>query len=135
MNTVMPILYVPERRIVLRLIAELRRDTSGHYLSGAGTQEAQELTSVMGSVYLADLAGKPATASMLSRTTGIPRATILRRLKRLSKAGVVECVERRYRVVRAVVNSPESVSLLKRSVARIKEAAQKLSRLDEDATC
>jgi DNA-binding transcriptional ArsR family regulator len=135
MNTVMPILYAPERRIVLRLIAELRQDTSGHYLSGVGTQEAQELTSVMGGVYLADLAGKPATASMLSRTTGIPRVTILRRLERLSKAGVVECVDRRYRVVRAIVNSPESVCLLKRSVARIKEAAQKLSRLDEDAIC
>jgi sugar-specific transcriptional regulator TrmB len=89
----------------------------------------------MGGVYLADLAGKPATASMLSRTTGIPRVTILRRLERLSKAGVVECVDRRYRVVRAIVNSPESVCLLKRSVARIKEAAQKLSRLDEDAIC
>ena len=89
----------------------------------------------MGGVYLADLAGKPATASVLSRTTGIPRVTILRRLERLSKAGVVECVDRRYRVVRAVVNSPESVCLLKRSVARIKEAARKLSRLDEDAIC
>ena len=130
-NTVMPILHAPERRIVIRLMVELRRDTSSHYLSGAGAEESYELTSVMGSIYLADLAGRPATASMLSRTTGIPRATVLRRLKRLSKAGIVECVEGRYRVVRAVVNSPESVCLLKRSVARIKEAARKLSRLDE----
>src|SRR5262245_3750452 len=131
MNTVMPILHAPERRIVIRLMVELRRDTSSHYLSGAGAEESYELTSVMGSIYLADLAGRHATASMLSRTTGIPRAAVLRRLKRLSKAGIVECVEGRYRVVRAVVNSPESVCLLKRSVARIKEAARKLSRLDE----
>src|SRR5262245_20407761 len=129
----MPILYAPDRRIVIRLMAELQRDTSRHYLSGAGAEESHELTSVMGSVYLADLAGRPATATALSRTTGIPRVTVLRRLKRLSKTGVVECVERRYRVVRAVVNSPESVCLLKRSVARIKEAARLLSRLDGDA--
>src|SRR5262245_20758933 len=127
----MRILHASERRIVMRPNVELRRGTPSLHLSGPRAAASYDLTSVMGSIYLADLAGRPATASMLSRTTGIPRATVLRRLKRLSKAGIVECVEGRYRVVRAVVNSPESVCLLKRSVARIKEAARKLSRLDE----
>jgi DNA-binding IclR family transcriptional regulator len=70
----------------------------------------------------------PARASQIAHALRLPRATVLRRLQELVKAGYVERVGNAYRVTDKV-NIPDLQDKLQRRIAMVTETAKKLSAM------
>lgn len=67
------------------------------HLHQAGDPEAQEYFGsrtgdmlIRSAVYLSTIEGQPMTAAKLATYVGIPRPTVIRRLRRLERRGIVE---------------------------------------------
>jgi hypothetical protein len=75
--------------------------------------------------------GRLASAAGIAKSIGMPRSTVLRRLRALEKQGAVERKEARYAIVPEFINSPRGVADLgtkgfKRRVTRWQEAGKKM---------
>lgn len=119
------ILHARERRLLIEFWLNQRDTVTRHYLPNS--RGTVLMVPILGEVILGHLRDRPATASSIARSLDIPRATALRRLRGLVKAGIVE---RRgngnYCIVLKIINSPESVALHRALVRRLKSIARQL---------
>jgi DNA-binding IclR family transcriptional regulator len=71
--------------------------------------------------------GREATASELSRLTGIPRTTVMRKLDELSKDGAVERCRHRWIIAPSFYNTPLAIEGFKRRQFLVNRAREKLA--------
>ena len=70
--------------------------------------------------------GREASASDLSRLTGIPRSTVIRKLRELSKDGAIERSGHRWIIAPAFFNTPLAIEGFKRRQFLVSLAREKL---------
>jgi DNA-binding IclR family transcriptional regulator len=71
--------------------------------------------------------GREASASELSRLTGIPRTTVMRKLEELSKEGAVERCRYRWIIAPSFYNTPLAIEGFKRRQFLVSRAREKLA--------
>ena len=118
-----------ERMLISRLYVGLLQTITDDY-GAEFTAASDSLTyrTVGIYVFLRTMMCSPARASQVAHALRLPRATVLRRLQELVKAGYVERVGNAYRVTDKV-NIPDLQDKLQRRVAMITETAKKLATM------
>jgi hypothetical protein len=90
---------------LIKLIESIRTDC----MPSVKTWEAFSFLLILRRMIDDHLAEHTSSVSALSRTLGIPRATLIRRLKRLQKMGAISKQGSRYRVIPEYMNSPQMI--------------------------
>ena len=80
-------------------------------------------------IYEQNERGRDANASALERSTGVPRATLRRKLQELTKNWAIEPRGRRFVIAPEFFNTPVSIQGFKRRVKMVKRAAAKLPEI------
>jgi hypothetical protein len=108
---------------VVRLVEEFRED----YLPNAKTWEAFELLLILRRMIEVHQRGRESSALGLSRTIGMPRTTVHRRLERLKTMGAIKQDGARFTVLPEFMNASHMVEGFKRRREMWHRAAKKLS--------
>ena len=116
-----------ERMLICRLyIGLLQTITDDYGAEFAAASDSLTYRTVGIYVFLRTMMCAPARASQIAHALRLPRATVLRRLQELVKAGYVERVGNAYRVTDKV-NIPDLQDKLQRRIAMVAETAKKLA--------
>lgn len=125
----MAILMAKERRIMLEMAAELRRDVISVYFAKARGRMRRRTIDTLSEILQGHILGRGATASSLSKATDTPYASTLRRVESLIAAGLVERKGNSYCVNEEIFNSPEALAMVQKSISRIVATAEKLKKI------
>jgi len=118
-----------ERILVCRLYLGLIRSISDDYGAPfAAHSDSASFRAIGIYVLLRTLMCSPTNSSAIAHALKLPRATVLRRLQEMIKAGYVERVGNAYRITDKV-NIPDLQEKLQRRIDMIIETAQKLAEL------
>jgi hypothetical protein len=118
-----------ERMLICRLYVGLLQTITDDYgVEFAAHSDSLAYRTVGIYVFLRTVMCSPARASQIAHALRLPRATVLRRLQELGKAGYVERVGNAYRVTDKV-NIPDLQDKLQRRIAMVTETAKKLSAM------
>jgi hypothetical protein len=114
------------RHAVADLLVRLMETVRDDWFPDIDTSRAFELTLI--GVKMWDMldAGRMPSASALSRSTGIPRTTVQRRLTYLKRIGAVERHGSKYAIVPAYMNRPVILDGAMRRQLRIVSTSKKL---------
>jgi DNA-binding MarR family transcriptional regulator len=116
-----------QRMLICRLYIGLLQTITDDYSAEFAAQSDSLTYRTVGIyVFLRTMMCSPARASQIAHALRLPRATVLRRLQELVKAGYVERVGNAYRVTDKV-NIPDLQDKLQRRVAMVIDTAKKLS--------
>ena len=118
-----------ERMLICRLYVGLLQTITDDYSAEFAAQSDSLTYRTVGIyVFLRTMMCSPARASQIAHVLRLPRATVLRRLGELVKAGYVERVGNAYRVTDKV-NIPDLQDKLQRRIAMVTETAKKLAAM------
>jgi DNA-binding MarR family transcriptional regulator len=118
-----------ERMLICRLYIGLLQTITDDYSAEFAAQSDSLTYRTVGIyVFLRTMMCAPARASQIAHALRLPRATVLRRLQELVKAGYIERVGNAYRVTDKV-NIPDLQNKLERRIAMVTETAKKLSTM------
>ena len=118
-----------ERMLICRLYIGLLQTITDDYSAEFAAQSDSLTYRTVGIyVFLRTMMCSPARASQIAHVLRLPRATVLRRLQELVKAGYVERVGNAYRVTDKV-NIPDLQDKLQRRIAMVTETAKKLAAM------
>ena len=128
----MPIRYQQERAAIARMLVSLFRMWADYY-SNMQLVDTIEFGFVHLFVFLGDVDNKPMSVSKLSRSTGMSRATVVRRLQQLIERNYVKRRGRFYHVGDGALN-PENIQMsVERTTAIITRTAKELSKMNTQA--
>jgi len=123
------IVMARERMLICRLYVGLLQTITDDYgAEFAAHSDSLAYRTVGIYVFLRTAMCSPARAGQIAHALRLPRATVLRRLQELVKAGYVERVGNAYRVTDKV-NIPDLQDKLQRRIAMVTETAKKLSAM------
>ena len=123
----MPIRYQQERAAIARMLVSLFRMWADYY-SNMQLVDTIEFGFIHLFVFLGDVDDKPMSVSKLSRSTGMSRATVVRRLEQLIERNYVKRRGRFYHVGDGALN-PENIQMsVERTTAIITRTAKELSK-------
>lgn len=119
--------------VLSRLFIAMTRNGS-HGLLGSPSHGsmATELALVC-AIYIGQKEGRPMSAYKLSTYSGIPRPTVVRKLRELQARGVVEIVDGCASITQSLLDSgsfDEAVRIVSREVQRASTELSKLDRAD-----
>jgi biotin operon repressor len=128
----MPIRYQQERAAIARMLVSLFRMWADYY-SNMQLVDTIEFGFVHLFVFLGDVDNQPMSVSKLSRSTGMSRATVVRRLQQLIERNYVKRRGRFYHVGDGALN-PENIQMsVERTTAIITRTAKELSKMNTQA--
>ena len=128
----MPIRYQQERAAIARMLVSLFRMWADYY-SNMQLVDTIEFGFVHLFVFLGDVDNKSMSVSKLSRSTGMSRATVVRRLQQLIERNYVKRRGRFYHVGDGAL-SPENIQMsVERTTAIITRTAKELSKLNNNS--
>jgi len=122
------IYYGNERCAMANLVLKLAESFRDDWFPGLGTWEAQ-LATIMLSMYQIHLAGRSASASDLSRKTGMPRPTVRRKLASLKKMGLVNQYGVDFELSADGLNRPRLLRGFRQRLQMVKTSLQKMLML------
>ena len=128
----MPIRYQQERAAIARMLVSLFRMWADYY-SNMQLVDTIEFGFVHLFVFLGDVDNQPMSVSKLSRSTGMSRATVVRRLQQLIERNYVKRRGHFYHVGDGALN-PENIQMsVERTTAIITRTAKELSKLNNNS--
>jgi biotin operon repressor len=127
----MPIRYQQERAAIARMLSLFRMWAD--YYSNMQLVDTIEFGFVHLFVFLGGVDNQPMSVSKLSRTTGMSRTTVVRRLQQLIERNYVKRRGRFYHVGDGALN-PENIQMsVERTTAIITRTAKELSKMNTQA--
>ena len=127
------IIYGNERHSLVHLIIRLIDSYRQEFVPNLSKCAAFELLLIVDKMLHLHEAGRPATASALARSTGIPRSTVQRRLLHLIKSGLGEQNGTHFSMSPPFLNQPMIVEGFQRRVLMVVDVAQtKLSTVGNE---
>ena len=127
----MPIRYQQERAAIARMLSLFRMWAD--YYSNMQLVDTIEFGFVHLFVFLGDVDNQPMSVSKLSRSTGMSRATVVRRLQQLIERNYVKRRGHFYHVGDGALN-PENIQMsVERTTAIITRTAKELSKMNTQA--
>lgn len=121
-----------ERRIIARLMMDLLRLPAEAHLNAKHYSSRCDDVMLMCAILIGQVERKPMTAAKLSDYAGLPRPTVIRKLKSFEQAGMVELVDGMAVGVIEHLNGGDIEPAIKDLIRSIKRAAAELSKLDGD---
>jgi hypothetical protein len=115
------------RRVVADLITELVEASRNDFMPGMPLSEFFMYVLIVGKMMTLHERGREASASDLSRLTGIPRTTVQRKLRELLKVGAIERCGHRWIIVPSVFNTPLVIKGFKRRQVIVSLAREKMA--------
>jgi hypothetical protein len=124
----MPILRSKERLVQARFLMDLVR----LIVPPRGLREPHfEQTVILAAVALGELEGRPFQTSKLAEFLGVPRPTLVRRLRGMAEEGLIERRAGHYFANPGTINSPEMNALTDRLTEMILSTARELQAVRE----
>jgi hypothetical protein len=111
--------------IVIRLLESARDD----YFPGEGLVDFLLFVLILVKMYDINELGRLATASALSRSVGLPRTTMQRKLARLKRMGAIQQRGSRFMLSPSYLNNPQMLLGFKRRVNAVRDAPKKLTKV------
>ena len=108
---------------VIQMVEGFRRD----YMPNVRTWDAFALLLLLRKMLDQHMAGRAASASALSRSVGMPRTTVQRKLAQLKKIGAIEQHGSRFMVSPTYMNSPKMLQGFRRRLDFIRSAPKRIS--------
>jgi DNA-binding transcriptional ArsR family regulator len=118
------------RRVVGDLIIELLESARDDFKPCMPLWQFVMHVLIVGKMLTLHERGREASASDLSRLTGIPRTTVQRKLRELSKEGVIERCGRRWIIVPSFFNTPHVIKGFRRRQVIVSLAREKMATTD-----
>jgi DNA-binding transcriptional ArsR family regulator len=115
------------RRVVADLIIELVETCRDDFMPGTPLCEFFMYVLIGGKMLSLHERGREASASDLSRLTGIPRTTVQRKLRELSQAGAIERRGHRWIITPSFFNTPLVLKGFKRRQVIVSLAREKIA--------
>jgi DNA-binding transcriptional ArsR family regulator len=126
--------FVKYRLILARLVISLTRTASTEYVGTERVGSQADDVLLLAAVFIGQAEGKPMTAHKLSDFIGMPRPTVVRKLRELQTAGLVELdSESAAKLIVAKLNSPALIQATYDMSQAVHKAAAELSKLDREA--
>jgi hypothetical protein len=115
------------RRVVADLIIELVETCRDDFMPGTPLYEFFMHVLIVGKMLTLHDRGREASASDLSRLTGIPRTTVQRKLQTMLKIGAIERCGHRWVITPSFFNTPLVIRGFKRRQAIVNLAREKIA--------
>ena len=115
------------RRVVADLIIELVETCRDDVMPGTPLCEFFMYVLIGGKILMLHERGREASASDLSRLTGIPRTTVQRKLRTMLKLGAIERCGRRWIIVPSFFNTPLVIKGFRRRQVIVSHAREKIA--------
>lgn len=121
-----------ERRIIARLMIDLLKLPAEAHLGAKHYSSRCDDVMLMCAILIGQVERKPMTAAKLADYAGLPRPTVVRKLKQFEQAGMVELVNGMPAGVIEHLNGGNIEPTIRALIQSIKKAAAELSKLDGD---
>jgi DNA-binding transcriptional ArsR family regulator len=119
---------IAARAAIARMVIALLRNTCTAFFPGKRLNETIDLRYVATCVFLAQVDGRPLSATKLARATGMPRPTLLRKLGVLMDIGYIKRVGRLYFVTEKA-NLPNLPQVVARNVRIVETTCKELYKM------
>ena len=127
----MSLLHAREREVMCRLLLDILRIIHEAYAPTGEPFGTRIETDFIGlCVAIGDIDGRPFNISKIAAYMHVPRTTVMRRLKRLERWGLIERRGKRYHANEKIFNSVLGERTYQRNRRTIAKAVKKLSDLD-----
>lgn len=122
--------YVEHRVTILKMLLEIFRTYCGAYFPGKPFASCSDDLLLVAAIFIGQAEKRPMNPSKLSDFAGMPRPTVIRKLKSLETIGVLEVHEGAYKVRPVKANGNSQLAAVRLSHKLIVTAAAKLSKMD-----
>ena len=130
----MPLIHAREREVICRLLLDILRIMHEAYAPTEEPFGTRIETDFIGlCVAIGDIDGRPFNISKIAAYMHVPRTTVMRRLKRLERWGLIERRGKRYHANEKIFNSVLGERTYQRNRRAIAKAVKELSDLDAAA--
>lgn len=119
-----------QRVIILKMMLEVFRTYSAVYFGTDHYGQRSADIILIAAIMIGQAEGRPMNVSKLAAFSGIPRATVIRKLKAFEDAGLVEEFEGAMNLLPAAVNRHATHAAVRTTRRLIVDAAARLSRMD-----
>lgn len=119
-----------ERRIIARLMIDLLKLPAEAHLKTRHYSSRCDDVMLMCAILIGQVERKPMTAAKLADYAGMPRPTVIRKLRQFERAGMVELSDGMPVGVPTHMNPANIEQTIRSLVQSIKRAAAELSKLD-----
>jgi len=121
--------YIDERGSMADMVLKLAESFRDDWFPGCSVWESLQFAMIMLSLYQIHLTGRSASASDLSRKTGMPNATVRRKLASLKKTGYVHQYGLHYELSVDGLNQPRLLEGFRRRLGTVKVSLQRMLML------
>jgi hypothetical protein len=123
--------YPHHRIIISKMVIDVMRMLTSTYFEVESFGSSVDEILLVIAVFIGQAEGRPLNAYKLSSFVGIPRATVIRKMKRMQKHRYVEQDESgKYLLPIAALNSRNVINTLAAVVRRIVDTGHQLSKMD-----
>lgn len=122
--------HAKERLIITRMILRIVKAYTCAYMQVESFGSVADEAVLLGAIYVGHYDRRPMTAAKLAGYAGIPRATVVRKLKRMEEDGLIKMVEGAACLVTSRLNSPQMLASYQENRREVTRAAAELSKLD-----
>lgn len=119
-----------QRNALMEIVARYLESARDDYLPGESLSDFITCILVVHKMHDMHRLGREATATALSRALGTPRTTLLGKLARLKKRGIIEQNGSRFMLSPAYLNQPHILLGFKRRLRALRGGTEKLSETD-----
>lgn len=125
-------IYERERAVLCGAVIEVFRVYSLIYFNNDKPGGNAQDILIGFALYIAQHQGRPLTSSDIADYLGLPRATVVRRLKSYERAGLLDVKTngRRVEYTLRVANNPTAVARIGKLITRIRATLDELSKMD-----
>lgn len=124
------IVYARHRLEIAKLVMALIRFGTGPYLGHQRVAPTADEALLCGAIFIGQAEKRPMTAANLADYTGMPRTTVIRKLRALVESGHVEMVDGFALLPLERLNSQQMLEGVRGACRHIHRAAERLSKLD-----
>ena len=125
--------YSSRRKIICDLILRTFEQVSTCFLKDPLFGSRSDDVLLCAAILIGQADRRPMTAAKLADACGIPRPTVVRKLRELEEAGVVIMQDSQATLALDRVNDPEMIAAVEAITAGIIRAAAELSKMDSKA--
>lgn len=122
---------VKHRLVLARLVTRMLREISAAYVGTDSYGSRADETLLLIAIFIGQAEQRPMTAAKLAEYAGIPRPTVIRKLRDLEKDGLLEILDGGAAVLSVeLLNHQSVVDAILRCASDVQKAALELSKLD-----
>jgi CRP-like cAMP-binding protein len=122
--------HVHRRLVLLRMMLRVRELITVAYIGTDRPGSAADDVALIIGVFIGQAEGRPMTAAKLADYIGMPRPTVIRKLRALACRGLIEMDDGCVRLPVAALNDPRVLAACDAAVEAVQRAAADLSKTD-----